>query len=231
MTLHANVRTKETLNRSNYIQTFKCDFPHDQIQDFINNQVPNALKNYDINIKRFSEIDSDKFDHVLNQIIETYQFKQATDLVELKQKTGYYIMVLDNYNQAYIGKSIHIDQRIRQHWNHKVPLDRLIFGSVSNSILSIDSFRNQDTTRLFYKITSLEENLEDDLINAFPKSYILNRTAGGMYSLDESINERHTISKKSTARFSELTRPPHGNKINPNKHRFLNYISWLFSKN
>lgn len=58
--------------------------------------------------------------------------------------------------------------------------DRMIFGTKENSILSINSFRSLDTTRIFVYLTSNTYHLEDKLINQFDNKYLLNRTAGGV---------------------------------------------------
>ena len=68
-------------------------------------------------------------------------------------------------------------------------LDRLVFGQVDRSVLSIDSFRALETTRIFAyesESTFLDEN---DLINDFPNEYYLNRTRGGImeFGLTEAI--------------------------------------------
>ncbi len=59
------------------------------------------------------------------------------------------MLVLDEYKQVYIGQSTDIKSRILHHRSKKKPFDRLIFGSVENSILSIDSFGALDTTRIY----------------------------------------------------------------------------------
>jgi len=39
-------------------------------------------------------------------------------------------------------------EHIRQHWSKTKQFDRLLWGSVTESIISIDSFRALDTTRI-----------------------------------------------------------------------------------
>jgi hypothetical protein len=60
-----------------------------------------------------------------------------------------------------------------------MPFDRLIFGSVESSVLSIDSFRAHDTTRIFAVHTTQTEALEERLVEAANPDYLLNRDAGG----------------------------------------------------
>ena len=89
------------------------------------------------------------------------------------------------------------------HFNYRVALvkkDRLFdsprlveFGSKENSILSINSFRALDTTRIFVNLTSDIYVLEDKFINQMEKSYLLNRTAGGaLDGLPEAIAKMKT---------------------------------------
>ncbi|MCT3284082.1 hypothetical protein C6Y11_10655 [Lactiplantibacillus pentosus] len=197
MVLHANVRYKQALSRANYIQTSQCDLSLEPSEKYIKDHIAAAMENFDINMERFHNISTTDFNEVLNKVVSSEGFKEATTLKELKEKSGYYIMVLDKYNQAYIGKSIDIEKRIRQHWNRKMPLDRLVFGYVCDSILSIDSFRNQDTTRVFYKISDeLYDGTENNLITQFPTNYLLNRTDGDVVSLEESFMKMHTAQKK-----------------------------------
>jgi len=233
MAFAANVRKKQSLTRDNYIQTHFCSFRSDPTQEYIDDHVTGAMKNFDLNMKRFHKVTNEDFNRTLNLVIETENFTEASNLAKLKGKSGYYIIVLDEYNQAYIGKSIHIEQRIRQHWNRKMPLDRLVFGNEYSSILSIDSFRNQDTTRLFYKVSAnLSGSFEEDVINKFPVNYLLNRTAGGMTSLNDSWLNMHTSeSKHQPLKSTNNLKSNETKRINPNKHPFLNYLAWLFSKN
>ena len=80
------------------------------------------------------------------------------------------------------------------HWSKTKPFDRLIFGTIETSILSIDSFRALDTTRIFVATndhTYLKENV---YINSFDQKYVLNRTAGGEMpnGLIDAIKHRRT---------------------------------------
>jgi hypothetical protein len=89
--------------------------------------------------------------------------------------------VLDEYCQLYIGTASDIKNRIRKHWTNRKAFDRLLFpvNGITTSILSIDSFRAYDTTRIYIYKTSDIYDKEDDIINYFPKQYVCNRLAGG----------------------------------------------------
>lgn len=103
-------------------------------------------------------------------------------------------MVLDEYCQVYVGTSKDLKKRVMAHWSKTKPFDRLIFGTIETSILSIDSFRALDTTRIFVATndhTYLKENV---YINSFDQKYVLNRTAGGEMpnGLIDAIKHRRT---------------------------------------
>jgi len=123
------------------------------------------------------------------------QFKEVFDLNEYDGVAGHYIIILDEYNQAYFGITSDLRRRMTSHWSKTKEFDRLIFGRVENSILSIDSFRALDTTRIFVSTRQKTHEYEEDaLIKSFPKKFTINRTAGGpMYlGLREAITHRKT---------------------------------------
>ena len=83
--------------------------------------------------------------------------RQIFDLNDCKEMCGIYVLVLDEYKQVYIGQAKDIKKRVMQHWSKQKPFDRLIFGGVNNSVLSIDCFGALDTTRIFVlETTSLD---------------------------------------------------------------------------
>lgn len=88
-------------------------------------------------------------------------------------------MVLDRYKQVYIGQAENIRLRIKRHWAGTKQFDRLIFPDPETSVLSIDSFRALDTTRVFAVKTKRGLDLEDKFVEAFPPDYLLNRVDGG----------------------------------------------------
>ena len=149
-----------------------------------------CLKNYDINMARFSALDSEEFKNALSRFVKGRKFQEIYSLDDpicsgssLQSKIiGYvYIMVFDTYKQAYIGiTKNNVKKRIMQHWKNNRAFDRLLFGSVEKSVLSIDSFGSLDTSRIFVlpyssdRKTSLED-YEYKCIKAFDDQFILNR--------------------------------------------------------
>ncbi|WP_230100450.1 hypothetical protein [Microbacterium sp. Bi98] len=107
---------------------------------------------------------------------------EVTDLTKWDGVPGLYIMVLDEFAQVYVGvanSSTGIAKRIRQHWTNQKQFDRLIWGDVTSSILSIDSFRALDTTRIFALKTEHTFDDENPLLEQFPRKFTLNRVMGG----------------------------------------------------
>ena len=118
----------------------------------------------------------------INKFIESNKcFVEVFDLNLYDQKPGYYMMVLDEYCQLYIGTTDNIKKRIRTHWSNSKSFDRLLFpmGAVNSSIISFDSFRSLDTTRIFAYTTKITFDEEDKFINEFPTKFVGNRVAGG----------------------------------------------------
>ncbi|MFJ8265813.1 hypothetical protein [Peribacillus asahii] len=195
-----NIREKSDglkLTRDNYIKvSSKSSLDIGKVYSNleINKHIEDSLFNYDLNIEYFNLLSKPEFNKELMTFIsKTKLFKEITDLVSLSEVSGYYIMVLDEYAQAYIGRSGNIKKRIQSHWSKQKEFDRLLFGSKENSILSIDSFRAYDTTRIFVYPTDELHGHEDRFINLFNKKYLLNRTSGGtLDGLMEAIIHRKT---------------------------------------
>jgi len=179
------------LTRDNYIKVNNKTYSNESI-DKINKHMEDCLFNYDLNMRYFRLLSKQDFNkELMNFISKNESFKEVSDLAPFSNVSGYYIMVLDEYSQAYVGQSSKIKERIQSHWSKQKDFDRLIFGGKENSVLSIDSFRAYDTTRIFVSPTNEPLELEDDFINLFNKKYILNRTKGGALSgLIEAITNR-----------------------------------------
>lgn len=195
-----HVRVKSSglkLTKDNYVENinFKDSYSKKYYTDLvIKDCIEERLYNFDKNMRYFRSLSKEEFNKELNHFVsKNKNFKEITDLTSINLESGYYIMVLDEYAQAYIGTSSNIKKRIQQHWSSQMFFDRMIFGSKENSILSINSFRALDTTRIFVNLTSDIYVLEDKFINQMEKSYLLNRTAGGaLDGLPEAIAKMKT---------------------------------------
>lgn len=160
-------------------------------EEYCRHHQQDCLKNYDLNMERYKTLNPEEFEYSLKRFVKGRKFQQVFSFDEpvCKRHIGInddiegfvYVMVLDAYKQVYIGITREtIEERIRQHWKKDRAFDRLIFGTVENSVISIDSFGPLDTTRIFVKPyeakrkTPLEE-YEMICINAFDSQYLLNR--------------------------------------------------------
>jgi hypothetical protein len=175
------------VNNKNSLVKFSRDIYEDELgkfytQKWCEKQLEDCLKNYDLNMQFFSCLCHEEFNDELEMFLKRNRmFTKVLDLNDYDSKKGYYIMVLDEYCQVYIGTSDNIKKRIRQHWSSSKKFDRLLFpmGNIEGSILSIDSFRAFDTTRIFAYITNKTYEVEDKFINQFSPKFVTNRMAGG----------------------------------------------------
>lgn len=149
-----------------------------------------CLQNYDLNIKFFENLDYTDFDYNITKFLKKYKkFQKVENLKEYIGVSGYYLMILDEYKQAYIGKSNDIKRRIQQHWSSIKPFDRVLcpMYSVTTSCFSIDFFRALDTTRIFVWERDLSDEVEKNLIADFPERYYTNRIGGDISSEIEAL--------------------------------------------
>ncbi len=150
--------------------------------DWCKKHFKDCMDNFDLNMNFFKLLDREKFEIEIQKFLNKFiKFNEISDLNHYDQKQGYYMMVLDEYCQIYIGTSTDIKLRVRQHWTRQKPFDRLLcpIGAVDTSIMSIDSFRAYDTTRIFINVTPDIFTREDKYISHFSPEYICNRLAGG----------------------------------------------------
>jgi len=146
-------------------------------------QQERALQNYDLNMTHFASLGRDEFESALQKAVKSQRgMVEVTDLTKWDGVPGLYIMVLDEYRQVYVGATNQIGgvmARIKQHWGSAKQFDRLIWGDVNTSILSIDSFRALDTTRIFAVKTARSFDDENPLLDQFSPEFVLNRIVGG----------------------------------------------------
>lgn len=157
----------------------------------------NCLLNFDLNMKYFKSLKAEEFNDELKKILKEFNcLKKITDL-NCCDYAGVYILVLDDYNQIYIGKTSQtIKKRIRTHWTSTKEFDRLIFGDIYDSILSIDSFGALDTTRIFacqVECSRMQFDLERKIENSANKKFILNRIQGGDITLATHIDKNNRV--------------------------------------
>lgn len=190
------------LNHENFaIVNNKSSFGNEKIydDDYCKEKYNRCMQNYDINMKRLLSLNKQDFKNEINKFLELHPlFERVTDLKKYDGISGYYMIILDDYCQVYIGTSKKIKERIQNHWNKILPLDRVIFGQVENSIISIDSYRALDTTRVYIYRTDNIYTEEDNMIKSINPIYCCNRTRGGnLLDLGEAIANRKTYDNNS----------------------------------
>ena len=187
MITHFGVKIKEKpsnhINKDTYLSA-KPEGMTGWKEEHYPQQIKKASLNYDLNMSYFASIKQDDFDSFLSKILKKYKFTECFDLKELSYVEGVYMIVLDEFKQVYIGISSDIKKRIMSHWSSQKSLERLIFGDVCNSILSVDSFGALDTTRIFYIKTYSTYTTEEKIVKNLDTRFSLNRTAGGIGSSD-----------------------------------------------
>ncbi len=178
------------ISRDNFIGrkkdgSYRIDSPriaamYDSDPSLLDEKLERAFENYAKNMAYYSSLERTSFESELGRFLGKHrEFREKTDLSSCDHP-GAYLMVLDDFKQVYIGKTIDsIKTRIRNHWNEKFPVDRIILGTVDTSRLPIDCFGALDTTRVFVWKTSNPAKLENSLIEDFDDAYLCNRTAGG----------------------------------------------------
>jgi hypothetical protein len=198
------------LNRSNYAAgSRKCSFPWQYGAEYAEEElaeyIKDCMENYDLNMKYFAGLGLLGFDNAIKRFLHFHpEFVPVADLNAYNDRPGYYMMVLGKYRQIYLGTTHDIKRRIQKHWKTVKPLDRLISGYVETSIISIDSFRALDTTRIFVYVTPRIFGSEDAYLAQLPDKYLCNRTVGGRMKggkgtavgLGESLGLRKTRNLK-----------------------------------
>jgi len=148
------------------------------------------ILNYEFNLAYLSQLSRISFKRGVTKFKKNNpDFIEINDLTKYYGKSGYYILIVDDYKQLYVGKATDLPTRIRQHWNARKDFDRLIypFGAVMTSKISIDSFRAFDITRiLIYETDDLSID-EEVYIQQFDKKYVLNRIKGGKINVYSSF--------------------------------------------
>ena len=151
--VHLGITIKEkagnSITKEHYLAS-KPEYMTGWEQHHFVEQLAKASVNYDLNMRFFDSLSDKKFNRHLSAQCRKHRMKECVDLNELDGVSGVYIMVLDDYKQVYIGQSKNIKKRIvTGHWARTKSLERLIFGDVCTSVISIDSFGALDTTRVF----------------------------------------------------------------------------------
>lgn len=147
----------EKLSKDTYIKYYK--------QDRCQHTLSDIEYNYAKNMDYFSRLSTTEFQNELAKFLKKYKnFKEIFNLNECKD-VGFYLMVLDEYKQVYIGVSDNIKKRIIEHWRKKPHC--LIFGNKETSKLCIDSFKALDTTRIYIYEDKRVESTKEIIRNIY----------------------------------------------------------------
>lgn len=181
-----------------------------------------CLINFDKNMAYFKQIAMEEFEAALQMLIASNKkIRQVLDLNDCNKMSGIYIMVLDQYKQVYIGQSRDVKKRIMSHWNKQKAFDRLLFGNVNDSVLSIDSFGALDTTRVFALETDNLDAYEIKLQKKILSGYKLNRMAGGV------PEDRLDLIAKALDRNSHNLKPFHNEEFAEKYEKELDIIHFV----
>jgi len=88
-----------------------------------------ALENYDLNMAHFASLDPAEFEQALQHTVKSADMGEVTDLAHWDRINGLYVMVLDEFQQVYVGAAQNVGgimKRVRQHWSGRKQFDRLL---------------------------------------------------------------------------------------------------------
>lgn len=109
------------LTRENYIRASnKSSFGTGEIysDSYVKSHTKDCFENFDLNMEYYHSLSKQEFNEELMRFLDkTKVLKEVTELFRLKGSSGYYVMVLDEYSQVYIGISGDIPRRLRVHWS------------------------------------------------------------------------------------------------------------------
>lgn len=168
-------------------------------------------------IKTISQNTAHGFNSSLTSFLLKFkEFQQLSNLNDVADKEGIYLLVLDKYNVCYLGQAVDIRKRIMRHWSR----NDYFTGT------GIDMFKAKDTTRIFVALTN-EKNkvntLEHKTINAMPSRYTLNCLAGG--NIDYLEKHAYALSKKPCTDNDYINYVTRNyniiERIHANKNRFI----------
>lgn len=113
------------------------------------------------------------FNKLLDRFLKTHKaYSRVTDLNQYWGKQGVYVLVNDEYNSCYIGRTNDITKRIRDHWNR----GDYFWG------YGFDLFNAHDTTRIYVRqIKSFDAQCKEEYraINFF-KEFSMNILRGDL---------------------------------------------------
>lgn len=142
-----------------------------------------VMRNFDRSMAYFETLSQETFDRAVRELMSAFpELEEVDDLSAWDGVAGVYVLVLDRFRQIYVGQAAStggIRRRIVVHWQKKAAFDRLLSGDEERSIMSIDSFRALDTTRILAVACESPGLLEQRVQQAVPEAFCANRTRAG----------------------------------------------------
>lgn len=135
------------------------------------------VQNVSFNLETFQSLNKSDFEKELNRIVSRYHFVEVNDISSYKNCL--YLIVLDDYNQFYVGKSERsLKNRMRKHWTAKiVPGRHLWNGGFESSRIKFDDFKMFDTTRIFV-CEDIQTIINENIIEANDRRIEVTNTFG-----------------------------------------------------
>lgn len=198
-----NVRNKEgglKLTEDNYTHiTIRKTFDKSVYYSLeeIEVQFEIASPYFKLSMRYFSSLNNSEFRDFVSKYTQSFNFTEIVDLNTLQDVSGYYLLVLDDYSQVYLGISKNMKKRIMAHWSREIPLDHLIFSHSDGRPFSIDSFRALDTTRIYALYDDFLYS-EYKMMSKIPMQFLLNTAFSGIFetpvpNILERIRERNMV--------------------------------------
>ena len=142
-----------------------------------------ALRNLDLSLAYFDTLAVDEFETAIAKVlVKGRSLRPVDNLADWEGVEGVYVMVFDRLKQIYVGQSINVRKRVRQHWVGRKSFDRLVFGTPYDSILPVDELRALDTTRLYAARSLNRYALEERIERVADPRFTLNRSSGGAFN-------------------------------------------------
>lgn len=171
---------------------YKDDALQDHLDEIAKPFIENALLSYDINMRYFAQLKESEFRRAVSQIVKEFNMERIYNLKDFNERAGIYMIVLGEYKSFYIGQSNDISKRISSHWSRSMEVWRLVFGPVTESILSIDAFRAHDTTEIYFmpyfilygSLLDMEEIVTAYVMRKKLGKFMINRLMGGNTNVD-----------------------------------------------
>lgn len=168
-------------------------------------------------LKTLAQNNSSSFNEMLDSFLaKNKHFHPLTNLNNVKEVSGIYLLVLDEYNVCYLGQSNDLQKRIMRHWSR----NDYFTGT------GIDMFKAKDTTRIYIAPVSGQNRinaLEHNVVKNFSPRYTLNILAGG--DIDYLFNHSMQLMKDECVDSDYINYSIQNyditERIHANKHRFI----------